>query len=215
MATVQLDGSSAVTASSTKNNGGTAVGIGGKGSDSVMTKALDVYQLADDVGASFGSIVVANDGTGAATTDRAGVAKAVSAGTLAYTAGATEWIVRGGNVTTTIGGVANTVLAGAGCDYDGKLATNDDIYQITTTRAIGSGNGTFDFYARPSTDITPNYTKGAGAGDLVEFVQVDGTTAATDDAATPTRSVPGELTYRFGGPLPLQDDYKAKNVFES
>lgn len=202
-------------ASVAKNNGGTAIGIGGKGSDSVMTKAIDVYQIADDFGLDFGSKVVANDGTGAATTDRVGVTKAVSAGTLAFTADATQWIVRGGNVTTTIGGLSNTVLAGAGCDYDGKLATNDDIYQITTTRALGSGNGTFDFYARPSTDITPNYTKGAGAGDLVEFVQVDGTTAATDDAATPTRSVPGELTYRFGGPLPKQDDYKAKNTYES
>lgn len=198
-----------------KNNGGTAIGITGKGADSVMTKAIGVYELANDVGADIGSVVVANDGTGAATTDRVGVTKAVSAGTLAFTANATQWIVRGGNVTTTIGGVANTVLAGGGCDYDGKLATNDDIYQLTTTRTLGSGNGTFDFYARPSTDITPNYSKGAGAGSLVEYVQVDGVTAATDDAATPTRSVPGELTYRFGGPLPKQDDYKAKNVFES
>lgn len=206
------DGLQAVVA---KNNGGTAIGINGKGSDSVMTKAIGVYELADDVGEDFGSIVVANDGTGAATTDRVGVRKAVSAGTLAFTPNSTQWIVRGGNVATTIGGVANTVLAGGGCDYDGKFATTDNIYQLTTTRAIGSGNGTFDFYARPGTDITPNYTKGAGAGDLVEYVQVDGSTAATDDAATPTRSVPGELTYRFGGPLPKQDDYKAKNVFES
>lgn len=214
MATVAPSGDG-THASVAKNNGGTAIGITGKGTDSVMTKAIGVYELANDVGADIGSVVVANDGTGAATTDRVGVRKAVSAGTLAFTANSTQWIVRGGNVTTTIGGVANTVLAGGGCDYDGKLATNDDIYQLTTTRALGSGNGTFDFYARPSTDITPNYTKGAGAGDLVEYVQVDGTTAATDDAATPTRSVPGELTYRFGGPLPKQDDYKAKNVFES
>lgn len=212
MATVAPSGNG-THASVAKNNGGTAIGITGKGTDSVMTKAIGVYELANDVGADIGSKVVAKTGTGAATTDRVGVTKAVSAGTLAFTANATQWIVRGGNVTTTIGGVANTVLAGGGCDYDGKLATNDDIYQLTTTRKLG--NGTFDFYARPSTDITPNYTKGAGAGDLVEYVQVDGTTAATDDAATPTRSVPGELTYRFGGPLPKQDDYKAKNVFES
>jgi hypothetical protein len=200
-------------ASVARNNGGTAIGVNGKGADSKITKAIGVYELANDVGADIGSKVVANDGTGAATTDRVGVTKAVSAGTLAFTANATQWIVRGGNVTTTIGGVANAVLVSAGCDYDGSI--NDNIHQLTTTRAIGSGNGTFDFYARPSTDITPNYTKGAGAGDLVEFVQVDGTTAATDDAATPTRSVPGELTYRFGGPLPKQDDYKAKNVRES
>lgn len=35
-------------------------------------------------------------------------------------------------------------------------------------------------------------------------------TLATDDAANPTRSVPGELTYKTGAPVPVQDDYKAK-----
>lgn len=214
MATVSPSGYGTLPAVA-KNNGGTAVGIAGKGSDSPMTKAISVYELADDVGADIGSKVVAKTGTGAATTDRVGVTKAVSAGTLAFTANATQWIVRGGNVTTTIGGVANTVLAGGGCDYDGRFAINDDIHQASGTRKLG--NGTFDFYARPSTDITPNYTKGAGAGDLVQYVAPTGagSTPSVDDAATPTRSVPGELTYRFGGPLPKQDDYKAKNVFES
>lgn len=212
MATVSPSGYGTLPAVA-KNNGGTAVGIAGKGSDSPMTKAISVYELADDVGADIGSKVVAKTGTGAATTDRVGVTKAVSAGTLAFTANATQWIMRGGNVATTIGGVANTVLVGGGSDYDGSI--NDNIHQLVTTRTLGSGNGSFNFYARPSTDITPNYTKGDLAGVLVEFVQIDGVTAATDDAATPTRSVPGELTYRFGGPLPKQDDYKAKNVFES
>jgi hypothetical protein len=196
-----------------RNNGGTAIGVTGKGADSKITKAIGVYELANDVGADIGSKVVANDGTGAATTDRVGVTKAVSAGTLAFTPNATQWIMRGGNVSTTIGGVSNSVLAGAG--YYSSSVTIDAIHQLTKNTNLGSGNGTFDFYARPSTDITPNYTKGAGAGTTLQFVQVDGSSAATDDAATPTRSVPGELTYRFGGPLPKQDDYKAKNVRES
>jgi hypothetical protein len=46
-------------------------------------------------------------------------------------------------------------------------------------------------------------------------VQKNGSTAAIDDAATPTRSVPGELTYMFGAKMPLSTSYKAKNSYES
>jgi len=35
-------------------------------------------------------------------------------------------------------------------------------------------------------------------------------TLATDDAANPTREVPGELTYKTGAPEPVQDNYKEK-----
>ena len=212
MATVSPSGYGTLPAVA-RNNGGTAIGVNGKGADSKITKAIGVYQLADDVGADIGSKVVAKTGTGAATTDRVGITKAVSAGTLAFTANATQWIMRGGNVSTTIGGVSNPVLTSAGYYTSSEII--DNIHELTKNTTLGSGNGTFNFYARPSTDITPNYTKGDLAGITLQFVQVDGSTAATDDAATPTRSVPGELTYRFGGPLPKQDDYKAKNVRES
>ena len=47
--------------------------------------------------------------------------------------------------------------------------------------------------------------------DAFNYVQVgDGTTAATDDAANPTRAIPGELVYMYGALTPKQDDYKAK-----
>ena len=35
-------------------------------------------------------------------------------------------------------------------------------------------------------------------------------TPGTDEAATPTRSVPGELVYKTGAKVPVQDNYKAK-----
>jgi hypothetical protein len=45
---------------------------------------------------------------------------------------------------------------------------------------------------------------------------MDGSTAATDDAATPTRAVPGELTYHFGAlGRPTTDEYKARDSFEA
>lgn len=194
-----------------KNNGATLLAAGNVDTNGPITQVLQIVDIADDFGLPFGSKVVENDGTGAATTDRVGVSGINPSVALGYNPSASEWLIRG--VATTIGGVANEALLSKGSDFDGSI--KDNVFEINHTHTIGSGNGSFDFYARPSTDITPNYTKGGNAGAEQNFVQSDGSTPATDDAATPTRSVPGELTYRFGGPLPLNDDYKAKNIFES
>lgn len=198
-----------------KNRGGTAIGIGGKGADSQFTKALDVFQLADDVGSDIGSLVKAKTGTGGPTTDRVGVTKAVSAGTLAFTQTSTTWLMQGINAST-IGGVNNNMLVSPNSDWDG---TNyDNIHQLTANRTYGSGNSAiFNFYARSSGVISPNFTKGANAGGILQYVRPsgNGTIAATDDAASPTRSVPGELTYMFGGTIPKNDVYKAKDSYET
>ena len=64
--------------------------------------------------------------------------------------------------------------------------------------------------------MVPGRTKGTGAGAASNFVQMDGSTAATDDAANPTRAVPGELTYHFGGlAAPTNDEYKARDSYEA
>ena len=74
MATVQAsDGSSAVTSTSTKNDGGTVVKGGNPASDSPITKNLNLNDL--KTGSDYGSKVLANDGTGAATTDPHGYRK--------------------------------------------------------------------------------------------------------------------------------------------
>lgn len=194
-----------------KNNGATLVGAGNFDVSGPVTNALQLNEIADDFGLPFGSKVVVKNGTGASTTDRVGVSGINPSVALGYNSPATEWMIRG--VATTIGGVSNNVLLSKGSDFDGSI--KDNVFELNHTHTHGSGNGNFDFYARPSTEITPNYTKGGNAGAFQSFVQVDGSTAATDDAATPTRSVPGELTYRFGGPLPVNDTYKAKDTFES
>ena len=79
----------------------------------------------------------------------------------------------------------------------------------------GTG-ATFNVLATPSSGVTPGFTKGTGAGNEQDFVQAgDGSTAATDDAASPTRAVPGELTYHFGGlGKATTDEYKARDAFE-
>lgn len=48
------------------------------------------------------------------------------------------------------------------------------------------------------------------SGEWSTSVDVVEDTFSTDDAASPTRSAPGELTYKTGAPVPVQDDYKPK-----
>ena len=220
MATVAPSGTGGHAAVEVRDNG-TIFNAGNVAADGPVTSVVTLRDAAKQTDADIsavGSKVVANDGTVGPTDDSAGVAKGVSGGTLAYNAGPTEWIMRGGNVAATIGGVANTVLVSAGSDIAGAFtATRDGINQINSTRTLGSGGGTFDMFAVPSAQITPGFTKGASAGDAQNFVAPSGTGghASADNAAAPTRGVPGELTYRFGAPNPTTDEYKAKNAFEA
>lgn len=215
MATVAPSGDGNAPAVEVRDNG-TIFNAGNVAAGGPITSVVTLRDAADGH-EDYGSKVVANDGTGAATTDRVGVSGAFS-NTPAYNASATEWIMRGGNVATTIGGVANTVLVSAGSDVAGAFtATRDGINQINSTRRLGTGGGTFDMFAVPSTQITPGFTKGGGAGNAQNFVAPSGVgdVASVDNAAAPTRGVPGELTYRFGAPNPTTDEYKAKNAFEA
>jgi len=223
MATVAPSGDGTHTSVEVRDNG-TIFNAGNVATGGPVTSVVTLRDAADDFGASYGSKVIASV-AGGATTDSVGVSGAVASNvvdevtSLAYNAGATEWIMRGGNVTTTIGGVANTVLASAGSDIAGAFtATRDGINQINSTRRLGTGGGTFDMFAVPSTQITPGFTKGAGAGNAQNFVDPaagDGTSVSADGAAAPTRTVPGELTYRFGAPNPTTDEYKSKDVKET
>lgn len=211
-------------AASVKNDAGTIVKGGTPASDSPIQNVKSEADLADDRGESFGSKVVANDGTGANTTDRAGVTTANSAGTLAYQAGATEWVVRGGNVTTTLAGAANTALVSAGRDYNGQV--NDDFTAASRIKIGDVRVGTystqgFNVLARPSTNINPNRSgsgtdgKGTGAGSAKTYIDpVDGASTTAADVKD-TRAVPGELTYHFGGlAAPTTDEYKASDSAE-
>jgi len=187
--------------------------------------ALGLNTLADDKGESFGSKVKANDGTGAATTDRVGVSGAIAGNvvagttTLGFNASATQWVMQGGNVTTTLGGTANTTLVGGARDYTANL--NDFATKVARTkisdRLIGSkADEAFDIFAASSTNIVPGRTKGSNAGNATTMVNpADGTAAVASEIA-PSQAVPGELTYHFGAlGDPTTDEYKAKNVLES
>lgn len=205
-------------AGSGSNNGGTVVGAGGTGV-SPISNDLTVASIADDFGAAIGSKVVANDGTGAATTDRVGVGYAIagSSGTLAFNPSPTgtrseTFVIRG--VSTKLSGTANTALLSKGGHNNGV-----DPRQLHGTISSSSGTfaaGTYDVLAAPSTDITPNYTHGSeGINGTYTFQNTTDTTIAVSGEIFPTRAVPGELTYHFGGlGKPTTDEYKAKNAFE-
>ena len=191
-----------------KVNGG-AILNGGSNAAGIMTKSLSLADVADDFGESFGSKVVANDGAG---TDKAGTTTARGAGTLAYTATATQWVVQGGNVTTKLNNAANTALISAAADSEGANATRDNITSNVNRKKIGATE--IDVYAKPSTAYNGFVTR-TGAGTDQPFKTGHSTGTATDDAANPTLAVPGELTYMAGGKNPTTDEYKAKNAPEA
>lgn len=210
MATTTAKGSG-----STVNNGGTIVNAGNVGADSNITKVIGLNELA--TGTEYGSKVLAKDGTA---DDYAGVATANAggAGGLAYfpTANDRNFIIRAaGDSCSKINNDATSLLSVMGAEHDG--ISRDSVHELNSTRRLGSDSDTeFNLLARPSTAMVPGRTKGTGAGSLQNYVQMDGTTAATDDAATPSRAVPGELTYHFGGLAgPTNDEYKARDSYEA
>jgi hypothetical protein len=211
MATVQVtDGVSAVTATSKKNNGGTIANAGNADTTSgPISKVMQLNTLAGEH-TQLGSLVVAKDGTGSQYTDRIGVAKAVSTGTLAYKASSSEWIIYG--QTSTIGGVSNTVLATAGADYNGAMV--GQTFPTISDRKKGT-TPIINILAVPSSGLNSYITKGAGAGNINTYINpMDGTDAVASEVVG-TLSVPGELTYQFGSTVPKMDYYKAKDSYES
>jgi len=222
MATVQAsDGSSAVTSTSTVNDGGTVVKGGNPASDSPMTKNLNLNEL--KTGSDYGSKVLANDGTGAATTDPHGVQKVKSGGTggLAYSParGERNFIIRaaGSEGAGKINNDASTLLTSPGAENANVGVRGvSPIHGVIATRLLGSASDVaYDVLAVPSTQRVPGRTKGTGAGNASTFVNPADGTAAVSTEIFPTRAVPGELTYHFGGlAAPTTDEYKAKDSNE-
>lgn len=207
----------AVSANAVKNDGGTVV-AGGTLSDSPMTKVLNVNELA--TGSEYGSKVLQNDGSGGEFTDPHGVITAKSAGTggLAYYpdpyAGERNFLLRGaGDSASKINNDSVSLLNVPGAQYAG--VGQPTVHKLLTTRKLGVMS--YNIFAVPSSGVVPGRTKGAGAGNLVSYTSTtNGSAAGTDDAASSTRAVPGELTYHFGAlAQPTTDEYKAKDSAES
>lgn len=190
MAIVQTDGSSSVTESSTVNNGGVGVNVGT--SSVLSTRALGSSNF--DV---FGSTPVDN-----ASVDYAD--KALSGGVFKNEN--QRGVIQ--KVTSSLaGGVSNDFLTHAANDTANARSIHRQEVVTTTRTATAIRAGYWDIYSG-SWSTSPTT-----ATDAFWDIANDTTSStSTDDAASPTRSVPGELTYKLGQPVPVSTDYSAKNT---
>jgi hypothetical protein len=184
MAAIQANGSGSVTSSSTNNNGGSVLSGG-------TTSYLNTVALGySDVGV-FGTTPVDNN-----TAD-----KALSSGTFAYN----NLSPIAPKVTDTIAGVASDVLATSAnrpsltrsIHRQEKVRTR----RLTTAIRAGYWNIYSGLWTTNPTNAVDNFWD--NAGDTTS-------STSTDQAASPSRSNPGELTYKTGAKVPVNDDYKAK-----
>lgn len=167
-----------------------AKGSGAGGNGGAVTKGGTVASsLLDNVEVSrydagvFGSTVLDNDWAN----------EALSAGTFAYN---NQTPVAKRITDTLAGSVSNTtLLSGAAVPSNVR-----SIHKLETLRT-----------QRITTAIRANkYNRFTGAWDAgYPANAVD--SLPTDNAANPTRSAPGQLTYKEGALIPVNDDYKAKN----
>lgn len=124
--------------------------------------------------------------------DNGSADKAVSGGTFAY--GDRDGVAM--RTTSTLAGVSNTALLSG----SNVPSLTRSIHKLETLRT-----------RRFTTAIRANkYNRVTGQFEAgFPVVAVD--SLATDTAATPSRAVPGQLTYKLGQPNPVtNNDYKAK-----
>mgnify|MGYP003108910043 CR=1 FL=1 len=193
MATVQSNGSSAVTATSTVNNAGTALAGG--------TSASTVDKLA--LGKSFTGTAFASSPVDDGEAD-----KALSGGTFAFDGG------RGAiqRVTETLAGVSKPFLVNAAGDtkHDRSIARQEQVSTVRTTTSIRAG----DFNPFGIANQRSNFSSAPTAA-VDQFFSISAGTlqaGSSDTAATPTRSAPGEFSFMYGNPVPDSKDYSAKNT---
>lgn len=186
MATVQTDGTSAVTSNSTKNNNGAAMNVGG--SSVLANQALGAF-----FNGVFASTPIDNDSAD----------KALSSGTFKFDNA--RGVVQ--RVTSTLaGGVSRDFLTHSADDAgNARSIHRQEVVRTTrTTTAIRAGYWNISSGGWSTTPTT--------AVDLFWDISAGSTSAtSTDQAASPSRSVPGELVYKLGQPVPVQADYSAKN----
>lgn len=183
-----------VTSGSSKNNGGTVLGITSATTTtagSAVTRTLQNNDLAlsETPNIGYGSKVVALTGS----KWKPGIQTAKGSGALAYQPKASDpqFLIRG--YASKINNVASTLLTFPASDFPGR----DAIHGHTETERI---HITSIAYA------TGIATDGGNAGDNVSF--------NADNAATPTRAIPGEFVYLatpvFFTATSNQFDYPAK-----
>lgn len=184
MATQQVNGS-AVTPTSTMNNGGSVLNGG-------STVVLNSVNLGYSSVGVFGSVVVDNNSTD----------KALNAGTFAFN----NQRPVAKRLTKKISNVNNTILLSGASRPE--LVRNVHKLEKVTTRRL-----TTAIRANKYNRYTGSWDAGYPAVVVDPFYDIASQTTSptsTDEAANPTMDVPGELVYKTGASVPVQDKYKAK-----
>lgn len=176
----------AVTSGAAKNNGGT---VKKAGAANTTTGPITVSRtlMQDAKTTAYGAKVSLSSGS-TGSSGNVGTANAVT--NFAYQMVAGRYIMK--KNTSYVNGSASTLLTSCAADVGGRRS----IPKLETTRALGSGYLTSWDYE------TGAITKGANAGGLTSF--------GNDHAARPTDATPGELQYKTGAKLPVEDDYKPR-----
>lgn len=188
MATIQADGVSSVTNTSTVNNGGTA-----KMNGSVSSGVVNPQSVATTPVGVFASTVVDNNNAD----------PALSTGNFAYN----NQHPVAKKVTSELSGViANNFLVSGAADPSNRRSIHK--LEVVRTRRLTSAirDGRFNV-------STGKFDAGFPVVAVDPFYDISSNTTSatsTDDAAAPTRAVPGELVYRTGAKMPVMDDYKKK-----
>ena len=176
-----------ISSNSIHKNNGTVVMGGNVSATGPVTNAPAGLVFARHQRASYGSQI---------TTNLDQVAKALSSGTLAKMV-AGKYVMMGGNVTTSLAGVdlaaAKTLSGNTGVKH-----SIHSVEKVWTRRIVTAG---WNYVTgKPLTSPTVNED---------EYKNLDSGTY-TDQAAHPSRAVPGEFVYMFGGKRVQLDNYKAK-----
>lgn len=188
MATIQQGGSS-VTATSTKNRGGAVL----RAKNTTLVDGVGVG--GSTLGFVGSRVLVGTD-----------VAKAVSAALIAYN---TRQPV-GMKVSSTIGGQANTALR-SGALVPSQIRGIHKLESVLTRRELTAIRaGKFNFYTGQWDAGYPAVTNDRGTTGTAG-VLVDSSNVYKDKAATPTRAVPGRLTFKGSSRNAVTVSYKAKN----
>lgn len=188
MATMQVNGS-AVTTSSTRNNGGAALRV-------KNTNLVDGLSLGGTDNGFVGSRVLVKED----------VAKAVSAGLVAYNNN--KPVAR--RSSTTITGLSNTVLRSGASQPALRRSIHrlESVLTVLNLTAIRAGK--FNMYTGKYDAGYPQVVNDTGASGTGKLL-VNAAGNYRDTATVFTNAVPGRLTYRTGAKVPVNDTYAAKN----
>jgi hypothetical protein len=172
----------AVSASNYVNNGATVVGAGNVPSGAPVSNVPTTAQVLGAHSGKNGSVVAQdNANVGTATVDSNGTWATMTAGT---------YVMR--RVSTTLAGVSHTILKSGGNSAGAHHSIHKrQAWRTTPISAFALFTGTA--------------TKGTATSD--NFIM---NVTGDDDAATPTRAVPGELCYMVTGAAATTDEYAAR-----